>query len=730
MSLHLDAPIEQLLRPKQDTRAGLRRLELVTLRDLLFHFPSRYADSSSFVSIANLVEGTDATIRGRIKKIASKKSFKTKVTMSEGIVEDVSGSIRVTWFNQPYLAKMLSVGQTVELTGRVSLYQGKPTLTNPSMREEKVLPIDSQDSLFAQEQGVALIPMYPESKGVSSEWIRHAVTRILTSDIAITDYIPEQLLKQYSLPSLKTALVWIHTPHTHDDALKARKRFAFDEMFSINLARQKERARIRREKAYAIDTTTVESPTFIKRFGFPLTGAQTRAIDTILADLEKEVPMSRLLEGDVGSGKTAVAAVAAYATVMNRPSVKGTKQTFGNLQVAYMAPTEILATQHFESFVELFKNTGIQIGLITGSGARKFPTKVASSATPWTTISHAQLKKWIAGGEIPIVIGTHTLIQKSLSFKHLALAIIDEQHRFGLNQRKGLAKKDAHFPHLLSMTATPIPRTLALTIYGDLDLTLLDELPKGRKKVLTSLVLPTDREAMYTAIKKELALGRQAYVICPRIDPPSDDDVRDATGFARATLEMKSATAEAKRLARDIFPNYRIGLLHSKMTKQKKEEAMQSFVAHETDILVATSVVEVGVNVPNATVIVIEDAERFGLAQLHQLRGRVQRSSDQSYCYLFAQTKTDKTRERMQLFSKATNGFELAEYDLTLRGFGELTGAKQWGITDLGMEALRNPKLVEAARTSAQEMIEQDPLLEQHPLLKERIATIEHTHFE
>ncbi len=730
MSLHLDAPIEQLLRPKQDTRAGLRRLELVTLRDLLFHFPSRYADSSSFVSIANLVEGTDATIRGRIKKIASKKSFKTKVTMSEGVVEDVSGSIRVTWFNQPYLAKMLSVGQTVELTGRVSLYQGKPTLTNPSMREEKVLPIDSQDSLFAQEQGVALIPMYPESKGVSSEWIRHAVTRILTSDIAITDYIPEQLLKQYSLPSLKTALVWIHTPHTHDDALKARKRFAFDEMFSINLARQKERARIRREKAYAIDTTTVESPTFIKRFGFPLTGAQTRAIDTILADLEKEVPMSRLLEGDVGSGKTAVAAVAAYATVMNRPSVKGTKQTFGNLQVAYMAPTEILATQHFESFVELFKNTGIQIGLITGSGARKFPTKVASSATPWTTISHAQLKKWIAGGEIPIVIGTHTLIQKSLSFKHLALAIIDEQHRFGLNQRKGLAKKDAHFPHLLSMTATPIPRTLALTIYGDLDLTLLDELPKGRKKVLTSLVLPTDREAMYTAIKKELALGRQAYVICPRIDPPSDDDVRDATGFARATLEMKSATAEAKRLARDIFPNYRIGLLHSKMTKQKKEEAMQSFVAHETDILVATSVVEVGVNVPNATVIVIEDAERFGLAQLHQLRGRVQRSSDQSYCYLFAQTKTDKTRERMQLFSKATNGFELAEYDLTLRGFGELTGAKQWGITDLGMEALRNPKLVEAARTSAQEMIEQDPLLEQHPLLKERIATIEHTHFE
>lgn len=731
MTTSLDAPIEQFLRPRQETKAGLKRLGLVTLRDILFHFPTRYADSSSFVSIANLTEGADATIRGRIKKITTKKSFKGKIPMSEGIVEDVSGSIRVTWFNQPYLAKMLSVGQTVELTGRVSMYHDKPTLTNPSLREEKVLPIDSHDSLFASEEGAVLTPIYPESKGVSSEWFRHAVTKILSSDIECPDHIPEHILKQYSLPTLKSALVWIHTPHTHTDALKARKRFAFDEMFSINIARQKERARIKQERAYSIDTTSVATELFIKRLGFPLTGAQKKAIDTILSDLEQETPMSRLLEGDVGSGKTAVAAVASYATVMNRPfkqnptsseKLRRVQQTFGNLQVAYMAPTEILATQHFESFVSLFEGTGIQIGLITGSGARKFPTKVASSKTPWTTISHAQLKKWIANGEIPIVIGTHTLIQKSLSFKHLALAIIDEQHRFGLMQRKGLAKKDTHFPHLLSMTATPIPRTLALTMYGDLDLSLLDELPAGRKEILTTLTLPTDRDRVYEAIRRELDNGRQAYIICPRIDEPDPEKEK--------ALQATSVIAEAKRLSKEIFQNYRIGVLHSKMTKQKKEEAMQAFARHETDILVATSVVEVGVNVPNATSIIIEDAERFGLAQLHQLRGRVQRSSHQAYCYLFAQAKSDKTKERMHLFSKAKNGFELAEYDLTLRGFGELTGGRQWGITDIGMEALRNPKLVEAARESAKMIIETDETLADHPLLQARIATIEHTHFE
>lgn len=720
----LESTIESLIRLKPDIRAGLTRLGLVSVRDLLYHFPTRYADATTYRSIATLTEGDHVTIRGTIKKIQTKKSWTTKVAMSEGVVEDMSGTIPVVWFNQPYLARMLGAGQSVELSGKVSLYKGAPTLVNPSTREEKVLPIDSHDSLFGsvEQTGGVLTPLYPETKGVSSEWFSHAIARALTSLGTIADHIPESILKPYSLPTLHTALIWIHTPKTQTDALKARKRFAFDEIFQINLARGIERLKVQSQQAYSIDTKTIALDDFIGRFPFPLTGAQQKAINHILTDLERDIPMSRLLEGDVGSGKTAVAATAAYATIMNRPGKDAKKQTFGNLQVAYMAPTEILATQHFESFIEYFRHTGISIALITGSGCRKFPTKVASSKTPWTTISRTQLQKWIANGEIPIVIGTHALIQKSLTFKHLALAIIDEQHRFGLNQRKQIAKKDTHFPHLLSMTATPIPRTLALTIYGDLDLSLLDEMPIGRKQIHTEIVLPTKREDVYTHIKTLLAQGRQAYVICPRIDIPDPDK-------AKAVIAT-SVLQEAARLQKEVFPTYRIGVLHSKMTKEKKEDMMRAFSLHEIDILVATSVVEVGVNVPNATVIIIEGAERFGLAQLHQLRGRVMRSSHQPYCYLFAEMKSEKTKERMALFTKAKNGFELAEYDLSLRGTGELTGLKQWGISDIGMEALRNTKLVEAAQYSARTLLGEDPTLTTTPLLQRVVQAYEHVHFE
>jgi ATP-dependent DNA helicase RecG len=717
-----ESKIDSLIRLKEDTRRALTKLKIFTIKDLLYHYPTRYADASSFVSIANLSEGQNATIRGTIKKIASKKSWKTKTALSEGVVEDVSGTINVIWFNQPYLAKMLSVGQTVELTGKVSIYKDKLSLVNPSTREEKTLPIDSHDSLFATDKDGVLTPLYKESKGVSSEWFSHAIARALTTIENIPDHIPDEILKKYSLPSLKSAFIYIHNPKKFSDALKARKRFAFDEIFQINLARTLEKQKLQKEKAYSIETKSLDIQNFISRFPFPLTKAQEKSIEHIMKDLEKDSPMSRLLEGDVGSGKTAVAATAVYATVMNRPGVKENKQTFGSLQVAYMAPTEILATQHFESFIKYFQHTGISIALITGSGCRKFPTKVASSQTPWTNISRSQLQKWIANGEIPIVIGTHALIQKSLSFKHLALAIIDEQHRFGLNQRKSIAKKDSHFPHLLSMTATPIPRTLALTIYGDLDLSLLDEMPKGRKQIITEIVLPNKREETYAKIKSLLQEGRQAYVICPRINEPDPE-------LEKAVI-AKSVTEEAKRLQRDIFPEYKIGVLHSKMTKDQKESVMEEFYEHKIDILVATSVVEVGVNVPNATSIIIEGAERFGLAQLHQLRGRVMRSSHQPYCYLFADAKTEKTKERMKLFTKAKNGFELAEQDMLTRGIGALMDGKQWGISDLAMEAIKNPKLVEIARTEARILVDDDPELKKHNELKRVIEQREKVHME
>jgi ATP-dependent DNA helicase RecG len=333
----------------------------------------------------------------------------------------------------------------------------------------------------------------------------------------------------------------------------------------------------------------------------------------------------------------------------------------------------------------------------------------------WTTISRAQLLKWTANGEIPILIGTHALIQKSVKFKNLSLVVIDEQHRFGTMQRKNLVRKDGFAPHLLSMTATPIPRTLALTIYGDLDLTLLDEMPAGRKQVITDIITPDKRDETYEKIKIEMAKGRQLYVICPRIDEPDPEK--------ETALNMKSAVAEAKRLKKEVFKNCEIGVLHSKMTKQKKEEVMAEFSDGKIDILVATSVIEVGVNVPNATIIIIEGAERFGLAQLHQLRGRVIRSNDQAYCYVFANAKTEKTMQRLKALKTAKNGFELSELDLTLRGAGELSGAKQWGITDLGMEAIKNIKMVEAARTEATNLISSDQDLHNYPLLKKILST-------
>ncbi|MEK7080979.1 MAG: DEAD/DEAH box helicase, partial [Patescibacteria group bacterium] len=503
----------------------------------------------------------------------------------------------------------------------------------------------------------------------------------------------------------------------------ARKRFAFEEVFCIQLERQHDKFEYRKNKSFQIKPEEKNVEEFLKRFPFLLTNSQKKSIETILADMAKSFPMSRLLEGDVGSGKTAVAATAAYTVVNSRPFdfAQGRLQTFGSLQTTYMAPTEILAIQHFESFIGYFKHLPVNIGLITGSGCRKFPSKVNPEG--WTNISRAQLLKWTANGEIPILIGTHALIQKTVKFKNLALVVIDEQHRFGTAQRRKLVRKDNIAPHLLSMTATPIPRTLALTIYGDLDLSLLNEMPAGRKQIITEIITPQKRQETYEKIRRELKNGRQLYVICPRIFEPDPEK--------EMALNVKSAVVEAKRLKKEIFQEYEIGVLHSKMSKEKKEKVMEDFTQGKINILCATSVVEVGVNVPNATVIIIEGAERFGLAQLHQLRGRVIRSSHQAYCYIFAEARSEKTVERLRALKTAKNGFELAELDLTLRGAGELGGTKQWGITDLGMEAIKNIKMVEAARTEAVRLIEEDPELIEYPLLKQKVhEKVSEFHFE
>ncbi|HEY0220851.1 MAG TPA: DEAD/DEAH box helicase, partial [Candidatus Paceibacterota bacterium] len=501
----------------------------------------------------------------------------------------------------------------------------------------------------------------------------------------------------------------------------ARKRFAFQEIFFIQLEKQREKILWQKKNAFKIKVSKKEIDEFVKRFDFEPTKSQLDAINSTVSDFAKGYPMSRLLEGDVGSGKTAVAATTIYAVTKTRPEGKD----FGNLQTAYMCPTEILAKQHYENFIKYFEYLPIKIGLITGSGCQIFPSK--SDPRKPTKTSRTQLLKWVANGEVPILIGTHALIQKSVAFKHLAYVVIDEQHRFGTLQRQKLTTKDQEkyiaMPHLLSMTATPIPRTLALTIYGDLDLTLLDQMPSGRKPIITKIIPPTERNNTYEEIRGELKTGRQLYVICPRIDEP--DPTKELAVMA------KSVTLEAERLKKEVFKEYSISVLHSKMTTAEKEKIMSDFSSDKTKILVATSVVEVGVNVPNATMIIIEGAERFGLSQLHQLRGRVIRSNHQAFCYVFTESNGAKTRDRMKALVTAKNGFELSEFDLAQRGAGELYGKKQWGISDLGMEAIKNIKMVEASRLEAQTIIENDPELKKHPIIKNYLITqTEKIHFE
>lgn len=703
-----------LLRTEQ--KAALTRSGIRTVRDLLYHFPSRYESSEGVKNIQGLVPGETVTLYGQLKGAKARKTWKSRTPTAEAYLEDGSGRLKVMWFRQPYMAKVAEREGLVKLTGKVAGTPGKLYLTNPQVEKAEAIPQASHTSLFG-DGNPDLSPIYPETKGLSSLWFKHAVERALRQNMheEIQDVLPDALREKYSLPSLATALIWIHAPKKSSDADAARKRFAFEEVFIMQLAVQRERALADHADApaFSVDRKMVEA--FMADFPFAPTKAQEDAVNSILADFERPHPMLRLLEGDVGSGKTAVAATAAYAVANARG--EGNR----HLQVAYMVPTEILAKQHFRSFIEFFRTHKMPIALITGKECYKFPSKVRNEEA--TRISKTQLAKWVASGEIPLVIGTHALIQKGVQFKNLALAIIDEQHRFGKVQRKKLARKDDKEPHLLSMTATPIPRTLALTIYGDLDLTVLDQMPAGRKPVITEVVTEATRKKAYARMHEELQAGRQCYVICPRIDEP------DLT--KEFAVQAKSAKAEQERLQEGEFKEYKVGILHSKMTPSEKEEEMRRFAANETQVLVATSVVEVGVNVPNATVILIEGAERFGLAQLHQLRGRVIRSEQQAYCFLQSDSKGDATLARLKALTTAANGFALAEKDLALRGTGELYGARQWGVSDIAMEALKNLKMVEAARDAARSIIEKDAELTKHPLLLKRVELLsEHLYSE
>ena len=688
--LHLTARQEMTLE-----RAGFK-----TVRDMLWHFPMRYESFKQLKAVADLSAGDEAQITGRVTKSKVQKTWRRKMPIAETLVSDGTGTLRITWFNQPYMAKVLDPAKTYSFSGKIAQNKNGLYLANPEYREGEAKDTGSRPD--------APYPVYPSVRGVHSRWFQFAIKKILEKLPAeLTDPIPKEILKRYHLPSLKTALLAIHRPKEKRMAEASQKRFAFEEIFLIQLDRQKKRMERDGLAGKAIKINKAEIADFVSSLPFKLTSAQKMASGAILDDLARAKPMSRLLEGDVGSGKTAVATISSYAAALNQK------------QVAYMAPTEVLARQHYQEFIERFKNRGLKIGLATSSEFRKFPSKAFPQKD--AHMAKNQLLRWVESGEISMLIGTHALIQDRVKFKDLALIIIDEQHRFGVNQRARLSQKSA--PHLLSMTATPIPRTLALTIYGDLDLTLLDEMPPGRKKVITVIVPPSQRQRAYEQMRSEIKNGRQAYVVCPRIE-------ENSVSNSRMSLEMKSVKAEHKKLSENVFPELNVGVLHGKMTAREKEKVMKEFRENKIQILVATSVIEVGINVPNATIIMIEGAERFGLAQLHQLRGRVLRSTHQPYCFVFTESPSPKTLSRLKALTQAKNGFELAEYDLRFRGPGELSGARQWGISDIGMEALKNIKMVEAARTEARELLQKDLELVGFPLLKSRIPEIQNLHFE
>lgn len=709
-------PIADHFRLVPTQKSALKKLGLVTLEDLLRHLPVRHENAGSSGSVSGLASGQNVTLYGTLSKLTAKKLWKSRRNATEGWFEDGTGHIKVMWFNQPYIAKMAPQGVPVRLVGTVA-GKDKPYITNPEIEAVSNMPegfIEAAGSLgdSKSDDSPQLFPIYPESRGITSRWFYHAVRKMFSADVheKIKDPVPADVAERLHLPSLKNALVYMHTPQNQKDADVAKKRFAFEEIFVIQVTKQKERSENDSLVSATIEVDKKQIKTFTDSLSYSLTGAQERAVDEILSDFTKEHPMARLLEGDVGAGKTAVAAATSYAVVTSKPAGRNS----GTLQVAYMAPTEILATQHFQSFIEYFKHLPINIALITGSGCYKFPSKLNRDSA--TKISRAQLLKWVANGEIAMIVGTHALIQKSVQFKNLAYAIVDEQHRFGTKQRQKLAQKDDAAPHFLSMTATPIPRTLALTIYGDLDISVLDELPPNRAEVTTTLIKKNERDEMYKKVHEELAAGRQAYVVCPRIDEPDPEKA--------LALRAKSAVAEAKRLKKELFPNYSIGLIHGKMKPAEKDAAMEEFIANKTQILVATSVIEVGVNVPNATVILIEGAERFGLSQLHQLRGRVRRSAHAAHCYLLPDTSAAQSLSRLRTLAKSSDGFALAEADLENRGAGDLYGRSQWGVSDIGMEALKNPRLIEAARNEAAKTVQNDPNLSKNAALKERAASV------
>jgi len=673
-----------------------------TFGDLLFHFPVRYIDFSEIKKIADLKINEPACIKGTIENIKNEISYRRRLSITKAVIKDDSGIVGVTWFNQPYLVNSLRQGDNVYLAGKITISKQGVYLSNPIY--EKISFFENQE--VGPTHTARLVPVYEETRGLTSRWLRYIIKPLLLSlKDKLPETLPKKIIQENKLLGLNKALFQIHFPDNLKIAERAKHRFAFEELFFLELFVLSKKQELQELNSIAIPLNIEKVQDFVKSLKFKLTKDQKKVSWQILKDIEKQRPMSRLLQGDVGSGKTIVAALVSLNVIK------------AGYQVAFMAPTEILSKQHFKTLADFFKGFKVDIGLLT-SKTDKYVSKKLNQPIE---ISRKKLLENTLNGKIDILVGTHALIQDKVKFGNLAFVILDEQHRFGVKQRAKLCKKHSAIPHLLSMTATPIPRSLALTIYGDLDLSLIDEMPQGKRRIITKVMTDKERAHAYELVRQEIEKGKQAFVICPRIEE-SENKGNDKTGWA----DVKSVKQEFEYLSKKVFPKLRLAILHGKMPSLEKSKIMKDFQRGKIDILVSTSVVEVGIDIPNATIMLIEGADRFGLAQLHQFRGRIGRKGDRAYCLLFHSKGTSAPR-RLRSLAKIDNGLELAEIDLKLRGPGQFLGTKQWGLPDIAMNALDNFSLVEKTRQTAKKILELDPKFKKHPLLKKRVKKFQTT---
>ncbi len=740
-AMELDTPVLNLMGIGPFVAKKLNKLGIKTLGDLVYHLPFRYEDFSNITPIAKLkpvkkpvikvnkaqtvlgfakkpILNDISCIEGVIKDIETTKAWKKQMDITTATVEDKTGFIKAVWFNQPFIEQSLHIDQEVYLAGKVKL--GKTGLFLSSPVYEVV------DATLTTKHTARIIPIYGETIGLTSRWFRNFFAKNLSQIVySQKEFLPKEILKQYNLLEFGVALQEAHFPSSLEMAQKAKNRFAFEELFLIELFVLRERMKINQQKSPSIPIKAIEIKKFVDSLPFKLTDSQKKCSWQLLKDTEKPSPMSRLLEGDVGSGKTLVALIGSLNCFKN------------NYQSAIMAPTEILATQHFKTAAILLRKSKIRIALLTGKKDQIISQKLGyikdDQFMPETIeISRNKILERTKKGEIDLLIGTHALIQDKVKFGNLGLVVVDEQHRFGVAQRAKLCSKTKTnqnlIPHLLSMTATPIPRTLALTVYGDLDLSLLDEMPKGRKPIITKVVPPGERKETYEFIREHIKKGEQCFVICPRINKQNEEVQNTKKNhWAKA----KAVNEEYEKLSKEIFPKFKVALIHGKLKVGEKEKIMRDFKNNKTQILVSTSVVEVGVDIPQATVILIEGAEHFGLAQIHQFRGRVGRNDLQSHCFLFTESTNKNTQARLKAILKAKNGFELAQKDLEIRGPGSLAGSKQWGLNDIAMANLNNLPLIETTRAEARLLLTKDPFLRQYTVLSQKVTNFsERIHLE